>query len=384
MLERTARLTDETARLLADEAAAPAAGGPRRLRVFLEVRPAISPVADLLILLAAVAVGVALSAGILIAAGVPPGDLYYEFLVATLTDPQNLSAVMVRAAPLILVGIAAAIAFRVRFWNIGLEGQIIFGGIAAVLVGLGEVGPPAVRLALMLAAALLAGAAWVVLPLVLKLKIGVNEIISTLLLNYVAVNVLMHLIYGPLQDKIDNFPHSPELPAGSRLPLIGWEKLDAGLPLALAVAFIVFWVVRMSRGGLYMRFIHANDRMALAVGVPITLVTAATVLASGALSGAAGFLLVAGQEYRLTPSFFGGYGLSGILIAFLARSNPLGATVAAVLVALLFTAGQSLQVFFQIPSSAVQLIQALIVLVVAASEFFVRHRIRFARTGGAR
>jgi len=384
MLERTARLTDETARLLADEAAAPAAGGPRRLRVFLEVRPAISPIADLLILLAAVAVGVALSAGILIAAGVPPGDLYYEFLVATLTDPQNLSAVMVRAAPLILVGIAAAIAFRVRFWNIGLEGQIIFGGIAAVLVGLGEVGPPAVRLALMLAAALLAGAAWVVLPLVLKLKIGVNEIISTLLLNYVAVNVLLHLIYGPLQDKIDNFPHSPELPAGSRLPLIGWEKLDAGLPLALAVAFIVFWVVRMSRGGLYMRFIHANDRMALAVGVPITLVTAATVLASGALSGAAGFLLVAGQEYRLTPSFFGGYGLSGILIAFLARSNPLGATVAAVLVALLFTAGQSLQVFFQIPSSAVQLIQALIVLVVAASEFFVRHRIRFARTGGAR
>lgn len=384
MLERTARLTDETARLLADEAAAPAAGGPRRLRVFLEVRPAISPIADLLILLAAVAVGVALSAGILIAAGVPPGDLYYEFLVATLTDPQNLSAVMVRAAPLILVGVAAAIAFRVRFWNIGLEGQIIFGGIAAVLVGLGEVGPPAVRLALMLAAALLAGAAWVVLPLVLKLKIGVNEIISTLLLNYVAVNVLLHLIYGPLQDKIDNFPHSPELPAGSRLPLIGWEKLDAGLPLALAVAFIVFWVVRMSRGGLYMRFIHANDRMALAVGVPITLVTAATVLASGALSGAAGFLLVAGQEYRLTPSFFGGYGLSGILIAFLARSNPLGATVAAVLVALLFTAGQSLQVFFQIPSSAVQLIQALIVLVVAASEFFVRHRIRFARTGGAR
>lgn len=383
MLERTARLTDETARALADEAAA-TAGGPRRLRVFLEVRPAISPLADLLILLAAVAIGVALSAGILIAAGVPPGDLYYEFLVATLTDPQTLSAVMVRAAPLILVGIAAAIAFRVRFWNIGLEGQIIFGGIGAALVGLGEVGPPAVRLFLMLAAALLAGAAWVVLPLLLKLRIGVNEIISTLLLNYVAVNVLMHLIYGPLQDKIDNFPHSPELPPGSRLPLIGWEKLDAGLPLALAVALVVFWVVRMSRGGLYMRFIHANDRMALAVGVPITLVTVATVLASGALSGAAGFLLVAGQEYRLTPSFFAGYGLSGILIAFLARSNPLGATVAAVLVALLFTAGQSLQVFFQIPSSAVQLIQALIVLVVAASEFFVRHRIRVARTGGAR
>lgn len=384
MLERTARLTDETARALADAPAAATAGGPRRLRVFLEVRPAISPLADLLILLAAVAIGVALSAGILIAAGVPPGDLYYEFLVATLTDPQTLSAVMVRAAPLILVGIAAAIAFRVRFWNIGLEGQIIFGGIGAALVGLGEVGPPAVRLPLMLAAALAAGAAWVVLPLLLKLRIGVNEIISTLLLNYVAVNVLMHLIYGPLQDKIDNFPHSPELPAGSRLPLIGWEKLDAGLPLALAVALIVFWVVRMSRGGLYMRFIHANDRMALAVGVPITLVTVATVLASGALSGAAGFLLVAGQEYRLTPSFFGGYGLSGILIAFLARSNPLGATVAAVLVALLFTAGQSLQVFFQIPSSAVQLIQALIVLVVAASEFFVRHRIRIARTGGAR
>jgi general nucleoside transport system permease protein len=137
--------------------------------------------------------------------------------------------------------------------------------------------------------------------------------------------------------------------------------------------------VHISRAGFYMSFLSANDRMALAMGAPTRAITLIAVLLSGALSGIAGFAVTAGQEGRLTQSFFEGYGFSGILIAFLGRSDPLAAAIVAILVAMLFITGQSLQVFYQIPFAMVQLIQALIVICVAASEFIVRHRIHWVR-----
>ncbi|MBC7726433.1 MAG: ABC transporter permease, partial [Microbacteriaceae bacterium] len=134
--------------------------------------------------------------------------------------------------------------------------------------------------------------------------------------------------------------------------------------------------VDLSRAGLHLRFVNANPRVATAVGVPVERMILSAGLISGALAGIAGFLVVAGQEGRLTQAFYTGYGFSGILIAFLARNNPIAATIVALLIATLFIAGRSLQVFYQIPFSMVQLIQAIIVVCVASSDFFIRHRIR--------
>jgi simple sugar transport system permease protein len=323
--------------------------------------------------LAAIAVGLAVSTAILAGAGVPPTELGSEF-ASSFMDAENLRAVLVQASPLILVGVAASLAFRARFWNLGLEGQMIFGGIASTAVSLWQIGPAILRLPLMALAAILAGAAWLLIPLVLRDRFKVNEIISTLLLNYVASYFLFDLLFGPWKDSTDSFPHSRVYAAFERLPDIGWS-ISSALPLAVAALLFVWWLTQSSRLGFYLAFVSSNPVAALRLGVPIGPVTMVAVLISGALAALAGFAVSSGVEGRLTQGFYEGYGFSGVLIAFLARSNPLWTGFVAVLVAMLFVTGQNLQVFYQIPFAMVQLIQAIIVMCVAASEFFLRHRV---------
>lgn len=363
-----------------DAPAALAQGAVRRpwssRRFALEIRQQMSWPRQALVLAASLLVGMGISAAILVGAGVPADGLLDEFVVQTLFDLQSLQAVLFQAAPMILVGIAASMAFRARFWNLGLEGQMIWGAIGATAVSFYGVGPAATRLPLMLAVAIALGMLWALAPALLKLRLGVNEIISSLMLNYIAGNFLLHLVYGAWKDPKDSFPYSPQFRAFERLPEWFGNASAAAVGLALAVALLAWWFVGISRAGLYLRFVDANPRMAHAVGVPVRKMILAAVLLSGALSGIAGFVVVAGQEGRLTQAFYNGYGFSGILIAFLARNNPLAATVVALLVAALFVAGRNLQVFYQIPFSMVQLIQAIVVICVASSDFFIRHRLR--------
>ncbi|MFM0736420.1 ABC transporter permease [Paraburkholderia xenovorans] len=342
-------------------------------RYTLELRQNVSVARRATMFALSLAAGLLVSAAILIAAGVSPADLVDEFLVQTFTDPENLRAVLFQAAPLIVIGIAAALAFRARFWNLGLEGQMIFGAIGATGIAFYHVGPPAAQLWLMLLASLLGGLLWVALPLLLKARLGINEIISSLMLNYVASNGLLYLVYGPWQDPKDGFPHSPLFPDFALLPHLP-HQVSSAIVLAALVALAAWWFTERSRAGLYLRFVHASESVAGALGVPVQRMLVATVLMSGAIAGMAGFVVADGQEGRLTEAFYTGYGFSGVLIAFLARNNPLGASAVAVLVAVLFVAGRGLQVFYQIPFSMVQLIQAILVISVAASDFFVRHR----------
>jgi simple sugar transport system permease protein len=344
-------------------------------RYTLEIRQQMPWQQQALVLALAVLVGLAISGAILVAAGVPAGELFQEFIVATVFDAQSLQAVLFQAAPMIMVGLAASIAFRARFWNLGLEGQMVWGAIGATAVSIFEIGPPALRLPLMMAVAAGCGLLWAWGPALLKLRLGVNEIIATLMLNYVAGNFLLHLLYGAWKDPQSSFPHSPQFQAFERLPEF-FGPSGAAVALALLAMVLAWWFVNASRAGLYLRFVHANPTMAGAAGVPVARMVLAAVLVSGALAGIAGFLVAAGQEGRLTQAFHHGYGFSGILIAFLARNHPVAATLVAVLIALLFVAGRSLQVFYQIPFAMVQLIQAIVVISVASSDFFIRHRLR--------
>lgn len=362
--------------------ASPDAAARGRRRFALEVRLQMDWRREALVLAIALAAGVAISAAILIAQGVAARDLWSEFVVQTFFDRQNLEAVLFQAAPMIMIGLAASLAFRVRYWNLGLEGQMICGAIGATAVSMFQIGPEATRLALMMLCAALAGLAWMIAPVLMKLRLGVNEIISTLMLNYVAANVLLHMVYGPWKDPRDAFPHSPQFAAFERLPDLA-PGINSAIPLAVVIAVAVWWLTDVSRAGLYMRFVHANRRAAEAAGIAVHRTVMAAALVSAALAGVAGFIISAGQEGRLTQAFYQGYGFSGILIAFLARNNPLAATVVAVLVAGLFVTGRTLQVFYQVPFAMVQLIQAIIVICVAAADFFIRHRIRRVAPGVA-
>lgn len=359
-------------------AKSPAAGGLRFGRLTLEVRQHMPLWQHATISASSIVLGLAISTAILVAASVEPSELFQEVVIDNLLIKDNFLAVLRQTAPLLFVGLAAALAFRVRFWNLGIEGQMIWGGIGATAVSVRHIGPESLRLPLMMGFAVLAGMAWAPIALVLKMRLRVSEIISTLLLNYIAADYMLHLLYGTWLDPVDSFPHSAQFAAYERLPELTWG-LSSALLLGLVVVGIAWWLVRVSRVGLYMKFVHSNARMALAVGIPIVGVTVGAVLLSGALAAAAGFVIASGLEGRLTQGFYRGYGFSGILIAFLAQNDPLIVAAVAFLVALLFDTGRSLQVFYQIPFAMVQLIQAVIVTTVAASEFFIRYRIHWVR-----
>ena len=314
-----------------------AASVPRRLRVMLRAEPTARH--QLVVTLGAVAIGLAISALILVLAGVPAGKLFDEFILNTVFDPQSLSAVLAQATPLILVGVGAAIAFRVRYWNLGLEGQMICGSLAASAIELYDIGPLALRLPLMALAALSAGAVWALGPGLLSVRLKVSEVISTLLLNYVALNFLLHLLYGSWKDPKDSFPHSPEFSVAARLPEMA-PGISSALLIALVATLGAWWLARGMRLGLYMRFVYANPGMAYAAGVPVVATILTAVLCSGAFAGLAGFGITVGQEFRMTQAFFVGYGFSGILIAFLARNNPVAAMMVAILVAILLSPGK--------------------------------------------
>jgi general nucleoside transport system permease protein len=345
-------------------------------RLTLDMRQQLSPWKQFGFLAGSLAIGLAISVAILAAAGIAPATLADE-LAGTL-NADSLRAVLVQAAPLILVGLGASLAFRIGFWNLGLEGQMVFGGIAATGVSIYAIGPEPIRIVIMGLSAAAGGLLWVVLAAWLKMRFRVNEIIATLLLNYVAMYFLFHLLYGAWQDSKTAFPQSTPLRAFERLPDIG-SGINSGFAIAIGAVALAGWLVHLSRAGFYMRFISANPGMAKVVGVPIGAITFGVVAASGAAAGLAGFVNVAGQEGRLTQSFFNGYVFSGVLIAFLSRNDPVVVAIVGFLVAVLYVTGQTLQVFYQIPFTMVQLIQAIIVIAVASSEFFIRHRIRWTR-----
>jgi ABC-type uncharacterized transport system permease subunit len=347
-----------------------------RSRVVLDVRQSLPAWKQSVFLFASLAVGLAISVAILWAAGISPLQLAGE--LAGVFNSDSLRAVLVQAAPLMLVGLGASLAFRIGFWNLGLEGQMVFGGIFAGAVSIYEIGPPATRLLLMAAASAIGGGLWCLLAGLLKLRFRVNEIIATLLLNYVAVYFLFHLLYGAWQDAKTAFPQSTPFQPFERLGDIGYG-INAGLLISIGAILAAAWLIHFSRVGFYMRFISANTNVARVVGVPIRAVTIWAVAISGACAGLAGFINVASQEGRLTESYADGYVFSGVLIAFLSRNDPLIVAVVGFLIAILFITGQTLQVFYQIPFTMVQLIEAIIVMSVAASEFFIRHRVRWIR-----
>jgi general nucleoside transport system permease protein len=343
------------------------------VRLILEVRQTLPFWKRGLFLFGALGLGLTFSVGILSLAGVPPQQLTLEFVEAL--NGESLRAVLVQMAPLVLVGLSASLAFRIGFWNLGLEGQMVFGGIFATAISIYEIGPAPARLIIMGAAAALGGAVWCLIAGVLKIGFRVNEIISTLLLNYIAGYFLLHLLYGSWQDARSAFPQSTPFRQFERIPHLQVE-ISYGLIVAIAAVIVAIWIVHLSRIGFYMKYLSANPIMAGVMGFPTRRVLLFTTAVSGACSGLAGFINIAGQEGRLTQSFASGYVFSGVLIGFLSRNDPIVVLIISFLLATLYIVGQTLQVFYQIPFSMVQMIEAVIVMCVACSEFLVRHRIR--------
>src|SRR5882757_3747826 len=254
-----------------DQLSVPPVATSRRFgRITLDLRQNLSAGKQAIFVGGSLLAGLAISVFILAVAGISPLTLGSE--LAGVLTAESLRGVLVQAAPLVLVGLGASLAFRIGFWNLGLEGQMIFGGIFAAAISIYDIGPPSTRLLLMGVAAVLGGALWVLLVAFLKIRFRVNEIIATLLLNYVAMYFLFHLLYGAWQDSKTAFPQSTPLRTFERLPDIGYG-VNSGLAIAIAVVAFGGWLVHLSRAGFYMRFISANLAMSKVVGIPIRAVT---------------------------------------------------------------------------------------------------------------
>lgn len=321
----------------------------------------------------------AAAAGVLAVAGFPPGEALASLVRGSLGSGQVLQSItLVRAIPLILTGLAVALAFRAGVWNIGAEGQFYAGAVAAVAVALAL--PPTLPAWLMLPAVMaggaVAGLAWASVPALLKLRAGVGEVITTLLMNYVAINLSAWLVHGPMQEPRGVFPQSDAIPDAARLPaLIPDSRLHVGLILAVVLAALLWALLRYTSAGFAVRAVGASPEAARVAGRMDDRRTILGVfLASGALAGLAGAVQVSGVTYRLYEGLSPQYGFTAIAVALLAGLNPLGVILTGTLFGALEGGAGAMQRDVGVPSGWVNTVVALAILSIVAVDRLLRRR----------
>ncbi len=287
------------------------------------------------------------------------------------------SATLLRAIPLILLGLGFSLAFRGGALNIGMEGQFLAGAIAATWVGLhaGQL-PAVIAIPLVWAAALSAGAIWAAAPVFLKLRFGVLEVISTLLLNFVAEALVSWMVLGPLQEAKGIYPQSDLIAEAARLPALTGTRLHAGFLLVLAAAVGLHVLYRRTVWGFELKAVGLGPRAAWISGrIRSGRLLAVALLWSGALAGLGGGLEVGGVSYALFQNLSPGYGFTAIAVALLARGHPLGIIATGLLFGALEAGAGAMQREAGIPSVAVAIVQAVIIVVVLVGDAYRRRQV---------
>ena len=276
---------------------------------------------------------------------------------------------LVHATPLIVTGLAVAIAFRAGIWNIGADGQFIAGATAAAWIGVTVNGIGWLVLPLAFAAAMVAGGAWAAIAAWLRSRFGVLEVISTIMLNFIAVYGLSYLVRGPLQEPTQVYPQTSSIASGAHLPpLIAGSPLHWGFVIALLLAVGAWWMMRFSAAGFRVRTSGLNPFAASSAGlVNVPRVTMTAFVISGAVAGIAGAIEVTGVTFALYENISPGYGYTAIAVALLAGLNPLGVIGTGILFGALETAAGTMQRNAGIPATTASVIEAIVILVVIAA-----------------
>jgi len=289
----------------------------------------------------------------------------------------GLSETMVKTIPLILCGLGVAMATRMSLWNIGAEGQLYMGAFASAWVALFLTHLPSpVILPLMLVLGFMGGALWALIPGILKAKFSVNEIITTLSLNYVAILWVDYLVYGPWKDPRGyGFPLTATFPLAAHLPRLGNTRIHGGLLLGLLAALIIYLILKKTRWGYEVKVIGENPRAARYAGMNLERKILLVMFISGGLAGLAGVTEIAGIQRRLKPGFSPGYGYTAIIVTWLAKRHPLGVLVVAFLLGGLLVGGDTIKISLGIPAAMVNMIQGAILFFVLGGEILTDYRI---------
>ena len=351
----------------------------RREHVPLWMKAA-SPLLAVLLTLAAGSVMFALM-------GLSPASALHTYFISPISDAWGLKELAVKATPLVLISVGLALCYQSNNWNIGAEGQFVMGaifggGVAIATHGVAN-GPwvlPAMLLAGMVGGGLLG-----LVPAVLKTRFGANEILTSLMLVYVAELLLDWLVRGPWRDpKGFNFPQSVMFePEAQIIRILGDTRLHIGAPLALIVALAAAFLMARTLKGFEIRLVGEAPRAAAFAGFSHKRLTWTVFAISGALAGLAGVIEVAGSIGQLQPSISPGYGFTAIIVAFLGRLNPIGCLIAGLFLALTFIGGENAQIMLRLPLDVTRVFQGFLLFFVLACDAFLFYRIRLLRPAKA-
>jgi len=359
------------------------APGARRRAALPRLRIEIDPVRNespWWVPIAAVVAALAVCAVFIAANGMSPIAVYKKMLMGAFGTKFGVTETLVKSIPLLLCGIGVSFAYRISFWNIGAEGQFLAGAMAATAVTIYMPDLPAyAALPLMTAAGIAAGGFWGLMTAAPRAYFQVNELISSLMLNYVALLLLDYFVFGPWRDPGGlNFPGSPMFTADQSLPTFGRTRLHFGLVFALAAVLLYAFVIRFTRWGYELRLIGSNPEAARNAGINLNRQLLLVMLASGGLAGLAGMAEVSGVAHRLMYGISPGYGYTAIIVAWIARLHPLGLIVSAFLFGGLIVGGYSVQTL-GLPAATSEMLQGAVLFFVIAGAALGRVRIRRAR-----
>lgn len=319
-------------------------------------------------------IGLLIGAVLILVAGRDPIVAYQTMLHGAFGGKLQLTETILRASPLLMMGLGMTVSFRARVWNIGGEGQFymgaLFGGIVALML---PNLPSIILIPLMLLMALLGGFIWSLIPGLLKIKRGMSEIITTLMMNYIAILLMEYLTRGPLQDSSSYLPQSAQLGIAARLPnLIG--RIHVGVLISVLLVPMVYFFLQNTPFGFKLRAIGSRLSVAHYAGFPVDNLIILAITISGSLCGLAGIIEVSTLHSRLKGSISGGYGFSAILVALLGRMHPIGVLFAAIFFSALRIGAEAMHALYGLPITLADVIQAIVVLSVLAADAYARRR----------
>jgi len=340
--------------------APPAPSTPIGRRLLARARPAGR-------IAAAVLAAWALFGILVLVKGANPFTAFKDMIVSTLGDTQSLGDIVIKATPIILAALAVAVPARAGLINVGGEGQLLIGGVAAAGVSLGLDGRLSgpLTLVLMLLGGAVAGALWAGLAAVLRLSVGISESVSTLLMNYIALDVMYFLIYDPWKDRQGSGqPATRPLRVSERLSVLGDSRVHAGIIIALTAVVVIAVVLRTTSWGFRLGVVGGNPEAARRSGLKVGLLVISAMAVGGALAGLGGVAQLAGAEFKLRSGFLATYGYIGFLASWLGRHRPVGVLCSALLLSAIAIGGDSLQIDSKLPAASVNVLMALILLMV--------------------
>ncbi len=352
------------------------------MRIAFEKRESVSHTVRVLVPLVSLVFALAFGALLLLFSGANPGVAYAAMARGAFGSSRALAETFVKAIPLMLTGLAVAVAFRMLFWNIGAEGQLAMGGLAATGVALfvSEGLPSWSVLPVAILVGTLAGAVWAAIPAALRAYLGVNEVITTLMMNYVAILLVSHMYHGPWRDPAGyGFPGTARFPETAWLPRL-YGRAHFGLLFAVVAAAVLWFVLQRTKLGFELRIVGENPEAARYIGIDIPRLMLVAMLVSGGLAGLAGVCEVTGVMRRLQQGLTVGHGYTAIIVAWLAQLNPWAVLLVGFLLAGLLVGGDQIQMAMGLPAAVGLVLQGALLFPMLGGALFTEYRLRIVRT----